>query len=27
ETGERQIKRNALWFAELASSNGFTSDK
>ncbi|CTQ02465.1 hypothetical protein BN1200_140061 [Klebsiella variicola] len=27
ETGERQIKRNALWFAELATSNGFTSDK
>ncbi|PLM94415.1 6-phospho-beta-glucosidase, partial [Klebsiella quasipneumoniae] len=27
ETGERHIKRNALWFAELATSNGFTSDK
>ncbi len=27
ETGERQIKRTALWFAELATSNGFTSDK
>lgn len=24
ESGERQIKRNALWFAELAASNGFT---
>ncbi len=24
ETGERQIKRNAIWFAELAASNGFT---
>ncbi|MDU3719319.1 MAG: hypothetical protein E7G14_30870, partial [Klebsiella michiganensis] len=22
-----QIKRNALWFAELATSNGFSSDK
>lgn len=27
QTGERQIKRNALWFAELATSNGFSSDK
>ncbi len=24
ESGERQIKRNALWFAQLAASNGFT---
>lgn len=24
ETGERQIKRNAIWFAQLAASNGFT---
>ncbi|VFS82051.1 6-phospho-beta-glucosidase gmuD [Raoultella terrigena] len=27
QTGERQIKRNALWFAELAAGNGFTVEK